>query len=52
MYGPILLAQRNGTKDVPAFKWAHQGQSGLFYPIGTMPFLKVSPKSWPAHPEE
>jgi DUF1680 family protein len=41
MYGPILLAQRNGTKDVPAFKWENQGQNGLVYPIGSMPFLKA-----------
>ena len=47
LYGPILLAQRNGTKDVPAFKWANQGQSGLVYPIGTMPFLKADPRKLP-----
>ncbi|MEI6178108.1 MAG: beta-L-arabinofuranosidase domain-containing protein [Verrucomicrobiota bacterium] len=49
LYGPILLAQRNGTKDVPAFKWAHQFGNGLTLPIGNMPFLKVSPQDLPGH---
>ena len=49
LYGPLLLAQRNGTKDVPWFKGDHQGQSGLVYPIGNMPFLKANPKDLPGH---
>jgi DUF1680 family protein len=49
LYGPLLLAQRNGTKDVPWFKGDHQGQSGLTLPIGNMPFLKVTPQDLPRH---
>jgi len=49
LYGPILLAQRNGTQGVPAFKWIHQHTgNGLNMPIGNMPFLKVSPQDLPS----
>jgi Domain of unknown function len=49
MYGPILLAQRNGTRDVPWFKGSHQNQSGLTLPIASMPFLNMNPQELPGY---
>jgi DUF1680 family protein len=49
LYGPLLLAQRNGSKEVPAYKWENQGPNGRVYPLGNLPFLKGDAHDLPAH---